>query len=140
MITYGISLNNDIGEIVTIKTTTKIGLGVLTVSGKVSDDILNSVKNALRSLQVPSKTDININISGGLLPLTGPSLGLSILKSLVGALNNKSIIDNDKIYTGCINSKGEIGKVGSMYEKEALAKKYNKELISHTNCSTYNMV
>lgn len=139
MKTYGISLNNNQGELIQIKTTTKQGEGILTISGKVSDDILLSIKNAIHSLQAPPKTDIHVNISGGLNPLSGPSLGLAIYKSLAGAINS-STIDNDNIYTGCINSKGEIGKVGSMYEKEALAKKYNKELISHTNCSTYNMV
>lgn len=130
MKTYGISLNNNQGEPVEITTTQRLGTGILTVTGKVSDDILNSIKNSLQSLQVPSKTDIDINITGGRLPLSGPSLGLAIYKSLAGALNS-STIDKDIIYTGEIDQIGNIHQVGEMRLKHETATNYNKTLQTH---------
>jgi len=127
MKTLGIAINNDKGELIQIKTTTKQGLGVLTVTGAVSEDILNSVKNVLQSLQVPRKLDIHIDIRAGRLPLCGPSLGYAILKSIIGAINNESD-DLNTVFTGIINNSGNIEPVGGLTIKHETAKKYNKVL------------
>jgi len=128
MKTFGVAINNNKGELIEIKTTTKQGNGILKITGSVSEDILNSVKNALHSLQVPKNTDIDIDIQGGRYSLTGPSLGLAIYKGLLGSLNN-SPDDDSVVYTGAVSPEGKILAVGGIKKKQSTAEEYGKKLI-----------
>ena len=121
------------GDILNIETSLMPGKGELILTGHLGDVMKESARAALtyaksnmKNLGINSKAfdkkDIHIHVPEGAIKKDGPSAGVSIVTSLVSAVNGIPV-SRDVAMTGEITLRGNVLAIGGLKEKSLAAKR-----------------
>src|SRR5581483_4254181 len=129
----GLAWTSTGGDVLPVETVLVDGSERLTLTGQLGDVMKESAQAALtfirsryRELKVPrdftKNKEVHVHLPEGAIPKDGPSAGITLMMSIISAVNGKPI-RGDLAMTGEITLRGNVLAIGGLQEKLLAAKR-----------------